>query len=47
MPEENIHLDDYGDGEKPKSSRGKFFTVFVLIILVVIVFFIVLRLILK
>lgn len=50
MPEENeeqVHLNDYGDGSKPKSSRGKFFAVFVIIILVVIVVFTVLRLISK
>jgi len=47
MPEEQIHLDDYGDGTKPKSSRGKFFAVFVSIILVVVAVFIILRLFLK
>lgn len=45
MPEENIHLDDYGDGTKPENSRGKFFAVFIVIIFIVVGVFIILRLI--
>ena len=43
MPDENIHLDDYGDGSQPEDKHWKFYGAFLFIIISVMGIYIISR----